>query len=312
MKWLGTLAMVAIAAPALAAPTLSMPPEASRTVEDSRALDSFALPIGPWQNGHIETLATEGEVTRSAWRIRQPGTDTLALLSDLRGQLQAEGFEILFECKTDRCGGFDFRFGIPVLPEPEMHVDLGDYRFLAARRADDPEPDYVSLLVSRSSDSGYVQMWRVGPVLGSTTALAATATAPVKSSIPATPSDLAETLVQKGKIVLSDLSFASGSTALEDGQYTSLAMLADFLKANPDKTVALVGHTDAEGSLDANIALSRKRAQSVLGQLVTVYGVDSRQISSDGVGYLSPLASNLTEDGRTKNRRVEALITSTR
>ncbi|MCB2127637.1 MAG: OmpA family protein [Rhodobacteraceae bacterium] len=303
--------MITMAAPALAAPTLSMPPEASRTVEDSRAMDSYAMPIGPWLNGRIETLDAEGEVTRSAWRIRQPGIDTLALLSDLRGQLQAEGFEVLFECKTDQCGGFDFRFGIPVLPEPEMHVDLGDFRFLAARRADDPEPDYVSLLVSRSSDSGYVQMWRVGPALDGQAALAATAPDPAKGAVPATSSALADTLVQKGKIVLSDLSFASGSTTLENGQYSSLAMLADFLKANPDKTVALVGHTDSEGSLDANIALSRKRAQSVLGRLVTVYGVDARQISSDGVGYLSPLASNLTEDGRTKNRRVEALITST-
>ncbi len=76
--------------------------------------------------------------------------------------------------------------------------------------------------------------------------------------------------------------------------------------------VILVGHTDASGPLDMNVAVSRKRAESVVARLINVYGVPSAQVSAEGVGYLSPRASNLTDEGRHKNRRVEAVLASTR
>jgi outer membrane protein OmpA-like peptidoglycan-associated protein len=75
--------------------------------------------------------------------------------------------------------------------------------------------------------------------------------------------------------------------------------------------VAIVGHTDASGGLEANIALSRKRAQAVRNVLIEAFGVPAAQIQAEGVGYLSPRASNLTEAGRTQNRRVEVMLTST-
>ncbi|MCV2872117.1 OmpA family protein [Defluviimonas sp. WL0050] len=299
-----------LAAPAAhAAPTLSLPPSAARTVEDSTRMGSYALPIGPWENGRIETVATEGEVTQTAWRIREGDLSTMAVLKHLREQLRGEGFEVLFECDTDACGGFDFRFGTPVLPEPEMHVDLGDFRFLSARRVAGPEPDYVSLMVSRSADSGFVQMVRVGAALSEPVPIAK-ANFTARAAVPG-PSAVDDELTTAGKVVLDDLDFGSGSTDLGEGRFASLAALAAFLKANPDKTVALVGHTDAEGSLAGNVALSRKRAQSVLERLVALHGVDPNQLSADGVGFLSPIASNLTPEGRTQNRRVEAMITST-
>lgn len=305
-----TLLLVMLAPAAGAAPTLSLPPSAERTAEDQSAMGSHALPVGPWQDGGIETLRTEGEVTQTAWRIRDGSVTTMGLLAALRDQLRREGFEVLFECATDECGGFDFRFATPVLPEPEMHVDLGDFRFLSARRDSGGAPDYVSLLVSRSSDSGYVQMTRIGAALALPLPIAAAEFSPQETA-PSRDS-LADQLVASGKVVLGDLRFGSGSAELGEGDFPSLGALAGFLDANPDKTIALVGHTDAEGSLAANVAVSRKRAQSVMDRLVASYGVNPAQLSADGVGYLSPLASNLTPEGRTQNRRVEAMITSTR
>ena len=75
--------------------------------------------------------------------------------------------------------------------------------------------------------------------------------------------------------------------------------------------MALVGHTDASGGLDVNIAVSRQRAQSVRQRLIDRYDIPARQVDAQGVGYLSPRASNLTEAGRQKNRRVEVMMTST-
>jgi OOP family OmpA-OmpF porin len=107
------------------------------------------------------------------------------------------------------------------------------------------------------------------------------------------------------------LDFGTGAADLTEGRYESLAALADWLKANPDKTVALVGHTDASGGLDGNIVISKRRAESVRARLIAAYDIPPAQIEAQGVGYLSPIGSNLTEEGRQKNRRVEAILTST-
>ncbi len=73
-----------------------------------------------------------------------------------------------------------------------------------------------------------------------------------------------------------------------------------------------MGHTDASGSLAANIALSERRAEAVADALVDRLGADRGRIVAEGVGFLSPIASNQTEEGRQQNRRVEVVVTSTR
>lgn len=92
---------------------------------------------------------------------------------------------------------------------------------------------------------------------------------------------------------------------------STLGALADYLKQNPARQVTLVGHTDAVGSLDANIALSKRRARSVMQYLTQELGVSASQVAAEGVGYLAPRASNLTDAGREANRRVEVTLTST-
>ena len=72
----------------------------------------------------------------------------------------------------------------------------------------------------------------------------------------------------------------------------------------------LVGHTDAVGALEGNIRLSKKRAEAVMRRLIDGYGVDPVQLSAEGIGYLSPRASNATEEGRRLNRRVEVVLLS--
>ncbi|MCB2115877.1 MAG: OmpA family protein [Rhodobacteraceae bacterium] len=301
------LALALLAPAAEAAPTLNLPPASVRTAGTTETRATYALPTGAWKGGALATLRTEGEVSRTAWRIEEGDVSTPVVFAELRDQLTAEGFTPLFECDTDGCGGFDFRFAIDVIPEPDMHIDLGDFRFLSAGRGTGDTAEYVSLLVSRSAESAYVQLTRVGPELAFELPLARAeqVAAPVTGG-------LGDTLMVRGKVVLDDLSFKSGSTDLVPGDYPSLDDLASYLKANPDKTVALVGHTDAEGSLASNVAVSRKRAEAVRAYLVRDLGCNPAQLSADGVGYLSPLASNMTDEGRTKNRRVEALLTSTR
>jgi OOP family OmpA-OmpF porin len=289
-----------------AALTLDMPSNASLTAQDVSAQGSYDMPTGAWALEGTPILTGTGEVRMQAWRIDAPGVTTLQLLKPLQDQLIADGFEVLFACTDDACGGFDFRFETTVLPAPAMHVDLGDYRYVAARK---DGGELVSLIASRSASAGFVQVTRVGTA--ENTPVAAADAPALRATAATITGDLARDLERQGSFILGDLAFQTGSAQLGEGTFASLQDLADYLIANPTRTVALVGHTDAVGSLDGNIALSKRRAGSVLERLVTVYDIPRRQLEAEGMGYLSPVASNLTEDGRTANRRVEVIVTST-
>lgn len=280
---------------------------ADETFADQQEFASYQMPVGSARVPPIKRVVAEGALSQRVWQVPIKGSTTLRVIDDLRLQLEASGFEVLFECETQRCGGFDFRFATRIAPEPAMHVDLGDFRYLAVQRLGLVTPEYLSLIVSRSGDVGYVQMIYVGP--GDTqTAVQST----VVPAVPVSAGALADNLDRLGVSILSDLVFETGSSQLGEGEFASLQQLAEYLTTYPDREIVLVGHTDAEGSLDGNIALSRRRAQSVVDRLVDGLGVSKAQLSANGVGFLAPRASNLTEEGRTINRRVEAVLASTR
>lgn len=304
-------AFLAVAAGALQAQTLDFPSNASLQAEVVRPADSYVLPLGIWDQGQMPTQTVEGRVTQQAWRIEAPSLTTLQLVRPLREQLRNDRYRIIFECQTEACGGFDFRFGVETLPPPQMRINIGDFRFLAAERRGVDGPEYLTLFTSRTAEAGFVQITHVGPDTETADVIAQAEAAPLRAFGAQPDASLAEQLDQAGRAVLSDLSFDTGSAQLADGDYASLRALADYLANTPSRTVALVGHTDSSGALDANIALSKRRAASVLERLVSVYGVDRGQLEAEGMGYLAPLSSNLTEEGRTANRRVEVIVTST-
>jgi outer membrane protein OmpA-like peptidoglycan-associated protein len=293
--------------------TLDLPAKVVNEESRSEDLGSYALPLGPFDGQTVPSRQVEGALDQRALQLDAPDLTTLAVMDPLRDQIVAAGYTLLLDCDARGCGGFDFRFGTDVLPEPDMHVDMGDFRFLSAERGGEA----ISVLVSRSAASAYVQITRVSPS-------DAPPPAPVASvhldadvqrgvdTLPVADSDLGRALDDRGFAVLDDLIFASGAATLTEGDYASLAAVADWLRANPDGTVALVGHTDASGSLAANVALSERRAEAVAEVLVESFGADRTRIAAEGVGFLSPHSTNQTEEGRQKNRRVEVIVTSTR
>ena len=304
-------ALLALAGGAAQAQTLDFPSNANLQTQVVRAADSYVMPRGIWDRGEMPTQTVEGQVTQQAWRIDAASLTTLQLVRPLREQLRNDRYRIIFECQTEACGGFDFRFGIETLPPPEMRINVGDYRFLAAERTGDDGPEYLTLLTSRTAEAGFVQITHVGPMTQDTAPIASAQATPLRAVGAQPDAALADQLEAVGHAILSDLSFESGSAQLSDGDYPSLAALADYLAIQPSRRVALVGHTDSSGALDVNIALSKRRAASVLERLVGDYGVNRAQLEAEGMGYLAPIASNLQEAGRESNRRVEVIITST-
>ena len=146
-------------------------------------------------------------------------------------------------------------------------------------------------------------------------ALPTAPTDPVQAPVdplPVSPETLAARLDQGLSVVLDDLVFAPGSSQLTDDAFASITELAEWMDAHPEAGLILVGHTDDIGSLQANVKVSRLRAEAVRQRLMYLGGIDPSRVSAEGAGYLAPRQTNQTEAGRQQNRRVEAVpLTST-
>ena len=87
-----------------------------------------------------------------------------------------------------------------------------------------------------------------------------------------------------------------------------VAKVGDFMKKYPTTTAVIEGHTDNVGSPEHNLDLSKRRAEAVVTYLVENYGIDRSRLSAQGYGMGRPVSDNSTNEGRQKNRRMEAII----
>lgn len=308
---LGVLIMCATAAPAI---ELAMPYPVLDANEEPVIHDSYALPVGAWADGHLPVRMVEGAVRRRAWRLDAEGATLLDAMAPLRAELVRAGYDILLDCKAVQCGGFDFRFATEVMPDPVMHVDLGDFLFVSAARGDEA----ASILVSRSARALYVQVisvapWREGAQGGAdgneTGATRGTTVAPGDdgNALPASSGDITARLDAGLAAPLDDLTFATGAATLREAPTPATEALSLWLHAHPGRRIILVGHTDMAGDLALNMRLARQRAESVRTALVRHHGIAPARIRAEGIGPLAPRATNATAAGRAKNRRVEVV-----
>ncbi len=222
--------------------------------------DAYTLPVGPIKGKTGPSVALEGRVFRIAYK-QDPGPSVLEVARNFENRLVERGFEILFECDAKACGGYDFRYGIEVLPIPKMDIDLSHFRYLAARApgAEGVPETHVSVLISAVNRTLRTQVIAVEREAMANRMIDAAA--------------MAEGITIDGRIALYGIHF----------------------------------DTDSQGGLDYNMSLSKRRAAAVVDALVKQHGIARRRLSSDGVGYLAPVGSNRTEEGRALNRRVELI-----
>lgn len=280
-------------------------PNAVITKSETMLAGSVRVPKSPW-SGQPTTI-TEGQIDRHVLRISQPELTTLQLIQPLRAQLKDSGYQEIFTCADASCGGFDFRFQLDLLPAPDMYVDLGDYRYLLMAKPGS-EPHTFSIVASRSRSDGFVHVTQIYDASFPDPVEVPVVTNPTPDT--QDPNGITEALTKAGHAALDDLVFETGSVDLGDGPYSSLQALSLWLDTNPTARVVFVGHTDSVGSLDANINLSRRRALAVVNHLTSEFGTDAAQLEAAGAGYLAPIASNLLEEGRATNRRVEVVLLS--
>ncbi|MCA0996825.1 OmpA family protein [Alloyangia pacifica] len=313
-RLLPALALSLLFAAPVAALDLSLPATARLAEERITDPGSYAVPVAPWTEMEgLPTTAVEGRVQRQAWRLDASGLTVLQIIDPLRAQFVDAGWDILLDCEARSCGGFDFRFATEVMRAPAMYVDLTAYRFLSARG---PGGEVLTVLASRSPAAGFLQVIRVTPNTPAPVAPAVPGAAEAESGedanaapvVASAERDLIDTLQENGHAILRDLAFASGADELGEGPIDSLDRLASFLREDPARRVLFVGHTDATGSAEANVAISRKRANAARSYLRQRHDIPAAQMEADGAGYLAPVASNLVEEGREENRRVEVVL----
>ena len=262
----------------------------------TKEFDEFSLPLGPVdeENTITKNQHLEGKITRIVY-VAPEGRTVLEVFRNYQAALKKGGFETLFTCGPQGCGS-------TIANAYANSGDNADYwgpehgiHYISAKLAR-PEGDvYVSLLIddqggdSRANAELYVIEVK-----------------PMESDlITVDAASLANDINRTGHASVYGIYFDTGKADVKPESDATLKEIAKLLQGDPKLKLYVVGHTDNQGALDLNMDLSRRRAEAVLAALTTKYAVPASRLRAYGCGPYSPVASNDSEDGRAKNRRVE-------
>ncbi len=127
----------------------------------------------------------------------------------------------------------------------------------------------------------------------------------MEQNVVATAEVMGNDINSTGHVSIYGIYFDTGKADIKPESDAAIAEIAKLLQNNPALKIYVVGHTDSVGSFDSNMKLSKERAEAVAKALITKYSIAPDRLKSHGVSSLAPVASNDTEEGRQKNRRVE-------
>ena len=296
--------------------------------------DELALPLGkaigasyysePDKKLRYEkTQVVEGRLTRTVYVIPE-GRSTLEVLRNYTGELEAKGAKTLFQCSKAECGEeFHKLHAVARALKPEGTAYNRERRDLASNVLDyvDPSADqrlwvgewkregagdvYVSIYVATQTGGsmGDVSSALKGRVLAIVEVLETKAMQQNLAFVSA--EQIGGALGKDGRVAIYGIYFDFDKADIKPESDKQLAEMASLLKSNPGLKVFIVGHTDNKGTLAYNTDLSQRRAEAVAKALAAKYGIAADRMVAKGVGPLSPLAPNDSEDGQAKNRRVE-------
>jgi OOP family OmpA-OmpF porin len=283
-----------------------------------KTFDSYWLVLGkPVKRGTVWTTDPgqnlEGAVTRLMYAA-PAGRSALEVFRNYEQGLAEQGYEILYRCAKAECGGR------PLLME--VLFGNGQRRAFADSGASTgsdrayysfPDPNDAYFLVARSADGATHVTVYVG--FKSSTVVKETSDRPIVLADVIESAAMEQNLVdasamnkaisETGRIALRNIYFDFGSDALTAESTPALEQIAALLKQQSGLSLYVVGHTDSVGTHEANMSLSRRRAESVVQALIRQHGVAASRLVPAGVGDLAPVASNRSDAGRAENRRVE-------
>lgn len=127
----------------------------------------------------------------------------------------------------------------------------------------------------------------------------------MEQHVVADAASFANDLKASGHTAVYGIYFDSGKSDLKPESTPALTEVAKLLAADPSLKLWVVGHTDSVGGAEGNMKLAQARAEAVVRELATKHGIAAARLKGYGVGPLSPLATNDSDEGKAKNRRVE-------
>ena len=296
--------------------------------------DELALPMGKAVGAsyssepdkklrYDKVQSVEGRLTRTVYVVPE-GRSTLEVVRNYTNELEAKGAKTLFQCSKLDCGEeFHKLHGMPRALKPEGTAYDRTRRDLTANVLEyvDPNADqrlWVGQWTREGAGDVYVSIYAATQTGGSNgdTSSALKGRVLVMLDVLETKSmqqnlafvsaeQIGGALGKDGRVALYGILFDFDKADIKPESDKQLAEMANLLKSSAGLRVFIVGHTDNKGALAYNTDLSQRRADSVAKALATRFGIAADRMVSKGVGPLSPLASNDTEDGQAKNRRVE-------
>lgn len=300
------------------------------------AYDAFALPLAALQavpgesdakNNIVfkppSSKALEGPRTTLVYLLPE-GRSPLEVVRNYRDEIAAAGGKALFECADEDCGG-EARYGMfggggratlaMFLQSPTKVVD--PYRSVAwcARENRHADQRYLAAEVPAHGMHVSVHAYTVvspdeAPVCaqlnGRTIAVVDVIDGTTRASRMVTVSagEMAGSIASSGSVALYGILFDFNQAEVKPESEPALVEIAKYLSDAPAAKVLIVGHTDNVGSYAFNLDLSQRRAAAVVEALAARFRIARERMTPVGVSFASPVASNRSDEGRAKNRRV--------
>jgi OOP family OmpA-OmpF porin len=288
---------------------------------DIKQFDSVDIPTSSFSKFNLTTgkrefanppVVAEGRRTR-IWYEAPGNTSSVQVFRNYAAELTAQGFTLLYDSTKDAklgkwngyLNGFSFQKA-PLATNRSQFVFTGaamdNINTLSAQRERQGQTTYVHLVTVQWDKPNVTFKAQRGAYV----ALDVVDVGSLKQDMVAvSASDMSKAIASTGRIALYGILFDTAKAELKAESKPAMQEIANLLKSEPSLKLRVVGHTDNQGALDSNIALSKRRAEAVTAALTSSYGVAANRLSAFGVADLAPVASNSGEEGRAKNRRVE-------
>jgi OmpA-OmpF porin, OOP family len=237
----------------------------------------------------LSSLRVDGKYTDIVYE-HAPDRSSLEVVNNYKEALAKGGFQTIFECKG--ISGCGYTSAIKGTRYTGIVVNE-DGRYLAAKLTQPKGNVYVSLLASQFG--GKLRM-----------RLTVVEAKPMESGlIRYTAQAMSDDIRNTGRAVLYGVLFDTDKTEPTAASAPAVADIAEVLRKDPALKLLVVGHTDKVGTYEYNLNLSQRRADAVVKQLVGQHQINASRLRAVGVGYAAPVATNQTDEGKAKNRRVE-------
>ncbi len=300
-----------------------------------RAFDKFSFPLSPLKPTGKEkndivfyapakSKTVEGEYTRAAYLIPK-GHSPFEVIKNYEDYLQNQGGKILYSCKDKECGGNPHHGSWIWYGETSLAYFLEDMNSVASYNKKF-STGYCALASSTIKDQHYmvaelpnedsfisVLTYTLGndsgcEAVANRTVAVVDVVKPEKMKqrmVVVRAEKMAKDIESHGSVALYGIYFDTGKAEVKPESRPTLKEIARLLRKNSSLKLLVVGHTDNQGTFSYNMDLSKRRANAVIAVLNRDYGISTKRLRAVGVGYACPRASNRTDEGRAKNRRVE-------